>query len=83
MMQQSFPNMVSKLTDAGLRTMLAAGLVFAGLTAYYNLWLCLGEVVALLVLYLLLRESKARRRNALLAYLDGITSDVTHTWHEV
>ena len=76
MMQQSFPNMVSKLTDAGLRTMLAAGLVFAGLTAYYNLWLCLGEVVALLVLYLLLRESKARRRNALLAYLDGITSDV-------
>lgn len=76
MMQQSFTKTVSSLTDTGMRVMLVTCLAFAGLTAMFNPWLSLGEVAALVGVCLVLRASAARRRSALLSYLDTVTSDV-------
>lgn len=76
MRTQSFTKTVSSLTDTGRRVMIVTCLVFAVLTAFFNLWLALGELAAVLVLCLLLRSSEARRRNALLNYLDAVSSDV-------
>ena len=70
MMQQSFTKTVSSLTDTGMRVMLVTCLVFAGLTAMFNPWLSLGEVAALVGVCLVLRASAARRRSALLSYLN-------------
>ena len=50
MRQQSFQKALSKMTETGFRLFFGASLLFAGLTACYNRWLCLAELVLVLIL---------------------------------
>ena len=46
------------------------------LTAIYNIWLCLAELVLILLLYLFFQTGISRRKKEVMAYLDHMTSGV-------
>lgn len=76
MRSQSVHKTLLRLTGVGFRVFFALCLVFAVATAYYNLWLSLGEIAAVLVLTLVFRAGSVRRRDEMLAYLDSMTVNV-------
>ena len=49
MRQQTFQKALSRMTETGVRLFFAACLLFALLTAIYNIWLCLAELVLILL----------------------------------
>ena len=76
MRQQSFQKALSKMTETGFRLFFVASLLFAGLTACYNRWLCLAELVLVLILYLYFQTGITRRKKEVMVYLDHMTSGV-------
>ena len=64
------------MTETGVRLFFAACLLFALLTAIYNIWLCLAELVLILLLYLFFQTGISRRKKEVMAYLDHMTSGV-------
>ena len=50
------------MTETGVRLFFAACLLFALLTAIYNIWLCLAELVLILLLYLFFQTGISRRK---------------------
>ena len=76
MRPQTFQKSLSRLTDTGFRAFFALCLVFAVLTGLFDPALCLGEIAAVLLLYLYLRAGIAKRKEEVLCYLDGVTSGV-------
>lgn len=53
---------LNKLTETGFRVFFFLCLVFAVLSAIYNFWLALGEIAAILALYLYLHAGIAKRK---------------------
>ena len=76
MRQQTFQKALSRMTETGVRLFFAACLLFALLTAIYNIWLCLAELVLILLLYLFFQTGISRRKKEVMAYLDHMTSGV-------
>lgn len=76
MRQQTFQKALSRLTDTGFRLFFVTGLVFAVLTGLYNIWLCMAELVILLVLYLYFQSGAIRRKQEAMDYLDHLASGV-------
>ena len=76
MRQQTFQKALSRLTDTGFRLFFVTGLVFAVLTGLYNIWLCMAELVVLLVLYLYFQSGAIRRKQEAMDYLDHLASGV-------
>lgn len=76
MRQQTFQKALSRMTETGFRLFFVACLLFAGLTALYNVWLCLAELILVLILYLYFQTGIAHRRKEVMAYLDHMTSGV-------
>ena len=76
MRPQTFNKALSRLTETGFRVFFFACLIFAVLTALYNVWLSLAEIAAVLGLYLYLHAGITRRKNEVLDYLDHMTSGV-------
>ncbi|MFR0912160.1 MAG: hypothetical protein ACLSF6_05220 [Evtepia gabavorous] len=76
MRQQTFQKALSRMTETGVRLFFAACLLFALLTAIYNIWLCLAELVLILLLYLFFQTGINRRKKEVMAYLDHMTSGV-------
>ena len=76
MRQQTFQKAPSRRTETGVRLFFAACLLFALLTAIYNIWLCLAELVLILLLYLFFQTGISRRKKEVMAYLDHMTSGV-------
>ena len=76
MRQQTFQKALSRMTETGVRLFFAACLLFALLTAIYNIWLCLAELVLILLLYLYFQTGISRRKKEVMAYLDHLTSGV-------
>lgn len=76
MRQQTFQKALSRMTETGFRLFFVACLLFAGLTAIYNLWLCLAELVLILILYLYFQTGIIRRKKEVMIYLDHMTSGV-------
>ena len=64
------------MTETGFRLFFVASLLFAGLTACYNRWLCLAELVLVLILYLYFQTGITRRKKEVMVYLDHMTSGV-------
>ncbi len=63
MRQQSFQKALSKMTGRQASAFsFVASLLFAGLTACYNRWLCLAELVLVLILYLYFQTGITRRK---------------------
>ena len=62
MRQQTFQKALSRMTETGVRLFFAACLLFALLTAIYNIWLCLAELVLILLLSLFFQTGISRRR---------------------
>lgn len=76
MRPQTFNKALSRLTETGFRVFFFACLVFAVLTALYNVWLSLAEIAAVLLLYLYLHAGITRRKNEVLDYLDHMNNGV-------
>lgn len=76
MRQQTFQKALSRMTEGGFRLFFVASLLFAGLTALYNPWLCLAELILIFILYLYFQTGINRRRKEVMAYLDHMTSGV-------
>lgn len=76
MRPQTFSKALSRLTETGFRVFFFACLLFAALTAVFNIWLSLAEIAAVIVLYLYLHAGITRRRNEVLDYLDHISNHV-------
>lgn len=76
MRQQSFQKALSLMTETGFRLFFVASLLFAGLTALYNHWLCLAELGLVLILYFYFQTGITRRKKEILRYLDHMTSGV-------
>ena len=76
MRQQTFQKALSRMTETGVRLFFAACLLFALLTAIYNIWLCLAELVLILLLYLFFQTGISRRKKEVMAYLNHMTSGV-------
>ena len=76
MRQQTFQKALSRMTETGVRLFFAACLLFALLTAIYNIWLCLAELVLILLLYLFFQTGISRWKKEVMAYLDHMTSGV-------
>ena len=76
MRQQTFQKALSRMTETGVRLFFATCLLFALLTAIYNIWLCLAELVLILLLYLFFQTGISRRKKEVMAYLDHMTSGV-------
>ena len=76
MASQSVHATLSRITGTGFRVFFALCLVFAGLTAFYNVWLCLLELAVVLVLTLIFRARTNQQREAVSAYLDSMTLGV-------
>ena len=74
MRQQTFQKALSRMTETGVRLFFATCLLFALLTAIYNIWLCLAELVLILLLYLFFQTGISRRKKEVMAYLDHMTS---------
>lgn len=76
MRPQTFHKTLSRLTETGFRVFFATCLIFAVLTGLFNVWLSLGEIAVILILYLYLHAGTTRRKNEMLAYLDEVTNGV-------
>lgn len=76
MRQQTFQKALSRMTGTGFRLFFAACLLFAGLTAIYNVWLCLVELALVLVLYLYFQVGIVRRKKDVMHYLENVSSGV-------
>ena len=64
------------MTETGVRLFFAACLLFALLTAIYNIWLCLAELVLILLLYLYFQTGISRPTKEVMASQDHMTSGV-------
>ena len=76
MKQQSFHHALSHLTETSFRSFLFTSLIFAVLTGLYNIWLALGEIAAVLIIYLISQARASRQTDDVLQYLDEVTADV-------
>ena len=76
MRQQTFQKALSRMTETGFRLFFVACLLFAGLSAIYNVWLCLIELIIILILYLYFQTGISRRKKEVMVYLDHMTSGV-------
>ncbi|MGM9578269.1 MAG: DHH family phosphoesterase [Evtepia sp.] len=76
MRPQTIHKTLSQITETGFRVFFATCLVFAVLTGLFNVWLSLGEIAVVLILYLYLHAGTTRRKNEVLAYLDHVTNGV-------
>lgn len=78
MKQQSFHHALSHLTETGFRVFLFTSLIFAVVTGLYNVWLSLGEVTVVLIIYLIWQARTSRRTDDVLQYLDEMNTDVNY-----
>ena len=76
MRPQTIHKTLAQITETGFRVFFAICLVFAVLTGLFNVWLSLGEIAVVLILYLYLHAGTTRRKNEVLAYLDHVTNGV-------
>ena len=76
MRPQTFSKVLSRLTGTGFRVFFSTCLVFAGISAYFSLWVCLVELAVILALYLYLRSGITRRKEEVLAYLEEMDTGV-------
>lgn len=67
---------LNKLTETGFRVFFFLCLVFAVLSALYNFWLALGEIGAILLLYLYLHAGITKRKKETIAYIEEMTSGI-------
>ena len=67
---------LSRLTGQGFLVFFVLCLAFSVLTAVYNLWLSLLEILLVLILSLVFRAGTNRRREEVAAYLDSMTLGV-------
>ena len=70
---QSVHSTLSRITGQGFLVYFVLSLVFAVITACFNLWMSLGELALVLIASLAFRAGSKRRREELSAYLDSMT----------
>ena len=73
---QSVHSALSRLTGQGFLVFFFLCMGFSVLTAVYNLWLSLLEIILVLVLAIFFRADAGRRREEVSAYLDSMTLGV-------
>lgn len=76
MRPQTFNKALSQLTETAFRVFFCACLVFSVLTAFYNVYLAVTEIVTVIALYLYIHAGITRQKNEVLDYLDQMTSGV-------
>ena len=69
---QSVHSSLSRLTGQGFLVFFVLCLAFSVLTAVYNLWLSLLEILLVLILAVFFRADAGRRREQVSAYLDSM-----------
>lgn len=67
---------LTRLLEPGFRVYFAVSLVFAGISAYFNVWLALGEALAILLLYWYLQSGITRRKREIIRYIESMSTDV-------
>ena len=76
MRPQTFHKTLIHLTEIGFRAFFIICLAFAALSALFNIWLGLAELVLVLIVYFYLHAGTTQRKNEILAYLDRVTNGV-------
>ena len=67
---------LSRITGQGFLVFFLLALVFAVITAFFNLWASLAEIAVVLIISLVFRAGTNRRREQVSAYLDSMTLGV-------
>ena len=76
MRSPTFHKTLTRLTETGFRVFFCICLLFAVLSGLYNVWLSLGEIAVVLLLYLYLHAGIQRRREEMLHHIESMTSEV-------